>query len=180
MFILIFTLVGCGGGNKDEEDYGFYWDGFLNYGIQWRCRDASNGQFTANWMCANQKVNDLKWPTSGVPLTTNRWFKGAAIHSICEDSIKRYITSKVGYYTFKQNNNDMISDTLSNLGVNIQINTSQFWNQSDGAARSITYYFDNDNWAVFVIQAPTQFDFYNAECKAFLKDNKVYKGMLQI
>jgi hypothetical protein len=172
-------LTGCGGGG-DAGDSGFFWDGFLEGGTQWRCRDASNGQFTNNWMCADQKVNDLKWPTDGVPATTSQWYKGAAIQSVCAESIARYVASESGPYTWKRNDNDIISDTLSKLGITYHVDTSQFWNQSDAAARSYTYKFDDNNWAVFVIQAPTNVDFFPAQCRAFLKDNGSFKGLLPL
>ena len=80
-------LTGCGGGGSDD---GFYWDGFAP-GPQWRCRDSSNGQFANNWMCADQKVGDWKWPTDGIPRETNLWFKGVAISTICESNINKFI-----------------------------------------------------------------------------------------
>ena len=74
------------------------------------------------------------------------------------------------------------SSNLSLLSPNTTyyVDTSQFWNQSDAAARSYTYKFDDNNWAVFVIQAPTKVDFYSAQCRAFLKDNGSFKGLLPL
>ena len=172
-------LTGCGGGG-DAGDSGFFWDGFFAGGLQWRCRDASNGQFTDSHMCADQKVNDLKWPTDGVPATTSLWYKGAAIQSVCAESIARYIASESGPYTWKRNDNDIISDTLSKLGITYHVDASQFWNQSDAAARSYTYKFDDNNWAVFVIQAPINVGLVPAQCRAFLKDNGSFKGLLPL
>jgi len=125
-------------------------------------------------------VNDLKWPTDGVPSTTSLWYKGAAIQSVCASSISRYIASESGAYTWKQNDNDIISDTLSKLGVAYYVDYSQFWSQSDAAAMSVTYKFNDDNWAVFVISAPAKTDFYPAQCRAYLKDNGSFKGLLPL
>ena len=167
-------LTGCGGGG----DAGFYWDGFFSGGLQWRCRDSSNGQFVNNWMCADQKVGDRKWPTDGIPLETNLWLQGVSISKICESSINKFVMSRTGQYTWKTYGD--IQPILRNQGISANIDYSQFWNQSDSAALSILYKFDEKNWALFTIRAKSRTDFYPAWCQTFLMEEGIYKGAMSL
>lgn len=204
-------LTGCGGGGSSEpataavpvvvdasaspitvpnigtgldftvKNNGMFWDGFIEGTTQWRCRDSSNDKITFTHLCADQKVNDLKWPTAGVPATTTLWFQGAAIQSVCAENITRYVTSRAGQqYTWKKNDNDKISDTLASLGIIYHVDVSDFWTQIDGNARSYTYKYDDNNWAVFVIHASAYTDFFPAQCRFFQKENGVFKALFVV
>lgn len=167
-------LVGCGSGGDDE---GFFWDGFNNFGqVQWSCRDANNGQFAANWMCADQKVNDHKWPTDGVQRETNLWFKGVSIRTICKESIEKFLFSNKGTYVRTEQSGIYVPG----LGYQDDAVYSQHWNQSANASWSMLYKFDENNWAVFVIRAKNTADFWPAECRAYVMNNGTYEGYKSI
>jgi hypothetical protein len=204
-------LTGCGGGGNPEtasvavpvvvvdagtslitvpsldlpvKNNGMFWDGFIEGVTQWQCRDSNTNKITYNHLCADQKVNDLKWPTAGVPATTNLWYRGAAIQSVCAENITRYVTSRAGQpYTWKKNEND-ITNTLAELGIIYHVVESGFWSQLEGVnvstARSYTYKYDDNNWAVFVIHAPTYADFFPAQCRFFQKENGVFKALFVV
>lgn len=195
-----FTITGCGGGDSDS---GFFWDGFINNGlIQWRCRDASNGQFAITMACSNEKVNDNRWPTDGVPRETNLWARGVPIQTVCRDQMAAF--PNASFYS-RVNMSDLpkfryqgrlikleYDSSLGGillwsgvgylyqvdkiLGMSEIIEWQNFWNSQNDT--SIVWKKDNSNWIVWLIQAPrSNTGIYPAKCAAYSMENGVFKGL---
>jgi hypothetical protein len=162
------ALTGCGGGGSDQSDSGYFWDGFLEGGTQWRCRDASNGQFIQNMYCSDLKVGDWKWPTAGVPLETNSWYRGVSFEVICKEKMDAYKASK-GPFT---------RVSISNIQMNLNINYQNFWNANNDM--EIAWKKDDFNWIVWMIQAPRSLNgIYPAKCVGYVMDNGNFKGLVE-
>ena len=195
MAVTFLTACGSGGGEEGNGS-GYHWDGFIAHGtIEWRCRDASNGQFIENAMCNDQKVNDNKWPTEGVPRETNLWARGVSIETVCKDQMAKvpfasqykrvsiqtlpqfYYKGTImrdewyphrGWATYHYSINRMIN--ISEI-----INWQYYWNYQNDS--SISWQKDENDWIVWLIKAPrANTGIYPAQCVALSMENGVYNS----
>lgn len=182
-------LTACGGGSIDQPDVqslglgttgSYAWDGSMPSEVNpqsgstytWVCRDTGTNRTVDSQLCANKPLNDQTWRTTGVPLTTDLWYRGADIEAVCADRLVGY----TGLRTYTK----VYQGTISVPGMSADQSprlVGWHWQQPNGVW-SVKIEFDQDNWAVFVIAAAATKDFGPAQCRAFVTEGGVYRGYI--
>ena len=184
------TVGGTGGGTGAQPDNkilsakSYAWDGTISPDshLVWVCRETTTGQLLDKSYCANRPLGDVTWPTVGVPTDTGLWYRGVDIETICKDSIQRYIGTRTDY--LKKYQTTISVPSLKGIVYidDLQIPDEMYkthWMQVNGVW-SLLVQFDNQNWAVFLIKAPADEEFYDPYCRAMVRKDGFYLGYLAI